>query len=71
MEINNYDYYDGQGILKCKRLLELHFRLSHKDELEGLMKAAGFNVKALYGDYGYSEFNNDSPLMIWFLEKVD
>jgi len=65
-----YEEYDGQGILKRKRHLELHFRLSQRDEFEELAKAAGFKVKSLYGDYAYSEFINDSPLMIWLLEKV-
>jgi SAM-dependent methyltransferase len=68
--IQLYEEYDGQGILKRKRLLELHFRLSQRDEFEELAKAAGFKVKSLYGDYAYSEFNNDSPLMIWLLEKM-
>ena len=66
-----YEEYDAKGVLKSKRLLELHFRLSRKDEFEALAKTAGFKVKALYGDYAYSEYNPDSPFMIWLLEKVD
>lgn len=65
-----YEEYDATGILQSKRLLELHFRLSEKDEFEELAKAAGFKVKALYGDYAYSKFCDDSPTMIWFLENV-
>ena len=65
-----YEEYDAKGVLQSKRLLELHFRLSKKDEFEELAKAAGFKVKALYGDYTYSEFSDDSPAMIWFLENV-
>ena len=65
-----YEEYDAKGVLQSKRLLELHFRLSKKDEFEELAKAAGFKVKALYGDYAYSEFSDDSPVMIWFLENV-
>ncbi len=65
-----YEEYDAKGILQSKRLLELHFRLSQKDEFEELAKATGFKVKALYGDYAYSEFNDASPAMIWFLENV-
>jgi SAM-dependent methyltransferase len=65
-----YEEYDAKGVLQSKRLLELHFRLSQKDEFEELAKAAGFKVKALYGDYAYSEFSDDSPAMIWFLENV-
>jgi SAM-dependent methyltransferase len=65
-----YEEYDAKGILQSKRLLELHFRLSQKGEFEELAKAAGFKVKALYGDYAYSEFSDDSPAMIWLLENV-
>ena len=65
-----YEEYDAKGILQLKRLLELHFRLSQKDEFEELAKATGFKVKALYGDYAYSEFSDYSPAMIWFLDNV-
>jgi SAM-dependent methyltransferase len=65
-----YEEYDAKGVLKSKRLLELHFRLSRKAEFEELAKAAGFKVKAFYGDYSYSEFNDDSPFLIWLLENV-
>ena len=65
-----YEEYDAKGVLQSKRLLELHFRLSQKDEFEELAKNAGFKVTALYGNYAYSEFSDDSPIMIWFLENV-
>lgn len=65
-----YEEYDAKGVMKSKRLLELHFRLTLKDEFEELAKEAGFKVKAFYGDYAYSEFNDDSPFMIWVLEDT-
>lgn len=65
-----YEEYDAKGALISKRLLELHFRLSYKDEFEELAREAGFRVKAFYGDYAYSEFSDDSPFMIWILENV-
>jgi SAM-dependent methyltransferase len=65
-----YEEYDANGVLRSKRLLELHFRLSHRDEFEELVKAAGFKVKAFYGDYVWSEFNDESPFMIWILENA-
>jgi SAM-dependent methyltransferase len=66
-----YEEYDANGVLKSKRLLELHFRLSSRDEFEELAKAAGFRVKAFYGDYSYSEFDEESsPFMIWLLEHA-
>lgn len=65
-----YEEYDAGGTLTSKRLLELRFRLSHRDEFEELAKEAGFTIKAFYGDYAYSEFNNESPFMIWILENA-
>ncbi len=65
-----YEEYDARGVLKSKRFFEVHFRLSSRDEFEELAKAAGFKVRAFYGDYSYSAFKDDSPLMIWFLENA-
>jgi len=64
-----YEEYDRDGVLTSKRLLELHFRLSHREEFEELAKEAGFTIKEFYGDYEYSPFDDDSPFMIWVLEK--
>lgn len=67
-----YEEYDAAGVLKSKRFIELHFRLSGKDEFEELAKVAGFKVRAFYGDYACAEFNEESsPFMIWILEKTD
>ncbi len=65
-----YEEYSEGGILRSKRLLELHFRLSGRLEFEALARAAGFEVKSFYGDYCYSQFTEDSPFMIWILENV-
>jgi hypothetical protein len=33
--------------------------------------AAGFSIKAFYGDYEYNEFDPDSsPAMVWLMEKT-
>jgi len=64
-----YEEYDPEGVLVKKRLLELHFRLSGREEFEALARQAGFRVKALYGDYNRSSYQPDSPVMIWVLEK--
>jgi SAM-dependent methyltransferase len=65
-----FEQYDAEGVLKSKRLMELHFRLSRRDEFENLLKATGYTIKAFYGDYSYTEFNElNSPYMIWVLEK--
>jgi len=65
-----YEEYDSNGVLHSKRVLELHFRLSEKEEFEELLQDAGFKIKSIYGDYSYSEFKEDSPFMIWILENA-
>jgi SAM-dependent methyltransferase len=66
-----FEEYDVNGVMKSKRMMELHFRLTPKDEFEEMAKAAGFSVNALFGDYTYKEFNEESsPFVIWILERV-
>ena len=66
-----FEEYDAEGVLKAKRLMELHFRLSRRDEFDHLLKTAGFSIKAFYGDYTYTAFDEaSSPYMIWVLEKI-
>ena len=65
-----YEVYDANGVMTSKRLLEIHFRLTRKDEFEELAERTGFKIKALYGNYSYSGFNAESsPFMIWNLER--
>jgi len=66
-----FEEYDEKGRLQAKHLMELRFRLSTREEFEALAQAAGFKIKAFYGDYTYAEFRPDSsPFMIWRLGKV-
>ena len=66
-----FEEYNAEGGLNSKRLMELHFRLSRRDEFEALLKATGFSIKAFFGDYTYTEFDEVcSPYMIWVLEKT-
>lgn len=65
-----FEEYDAKGVLQAKRLLELHFRLTRRDEFEELAKSVGFKVKDFYGDYSYSAFDAEDPFMIWLLEKL-
>ncbi len=66
-----FEEYDAQGLLTAKRLMELTFRLTARDEFEQLAVQAGFKIKAFYGDYAYAEFKPDSSrFMVWILEKT-
>ena len=65
-----FEEYDKSCVMTSKRLLELRFRLTGKEEFEDLAKLTGFRVKEFYGDYDHSEFQaENSPAMIWILEK--
>ncbi len=65
-----YEEYNARGVLRAKRLMELKFRLTEREEFETLAMEAGFKVKAFYGDYARAPFREDSPFMIWVLEKA-
>jgi SAM-dependent methyltransferase len=66
-----FEEYDPRGVMVSKRLLELCFRFSGREEIETLAQAAGFRVKALYGDYEWGEFQAESSLfMIWLFERA-
>jgi SAM-dependent methyltransferase len=64
-----YEEYDAGGNLIKERLLELSFRLSEREEFGELISEIGFRVQALYGGYSGAEYEQDSPMMIWVLEK--
>ncbi len=67
-----FEEYDANGIMRAKRMVELHFRIVEKREFENLAASVGFKVAALYGDYAYAEFQDEtSPFMIWVLYKVN
>ena len=65
-----YEEYDAKGSMMSKRLLEARFCLIQKSRFEELASSAGLKTAALYGDYSYSEFREDtSPFQIWMLQK--
>jgi ubiquinone/menaquinone biosynthesis C-methylase UbiE len=66
-----YEIYNDQNALIDKRTLEMNFYLFAKTEFEELIHSTGFQVEELYGDYAYSEFDEDaSPFMIWKLKNT-
>jgi SAM-dependent methyltransferase len=66
-----YNIYDEHhGFVETRRL-EINFCLFTKNEFEQLVSSAGLRVDALYGDYSYSRFDQEtSPFMIWKLRKA-
>lgn len=66
-----FEEYDASGIMRAKRMVEVHFRIVEKRTFENLAASVGFKVAALYGDYAYAEFQDEtSPFMIWVLQKA-
>jgi SAM-dependent methyltransferase len=65
-----YEEYDAMGTLRRKSMLDVRFALIEREQFEALATGAGFRVAALYGDYDYAPFEDEtSPFMIWVLEK--
>lgn len=65
-----YEEYGSGGELGRKLMLDIRFALLGRDEFEALATDAGFRIAALYGDYDYAPFHQEtSPFMIWVLEK--
>lgn len=66
-----YEEYDANGTMTSKKCIELHFRLSDRNEFERMAQETGFKIKALYGDFTYAKFQEkSSPHMIWIMEAV-
>jgi SAM-dependent methyltransferase len=63
-----YEEYDGNGLLRSKRLMELRYCLHSRDEFAHLAGTMGFRVERLYGDYEYGELHEmTSPFTVWVL----
>ena len=66
-----YEFFDASNELHAKRALPMRFALIDRIRFTELVNAAGFVPVALYGDYGRSEYlEESSPFMVWILEKA-
>jgi SAM-dependent methyltransferase len=67
-----YEFFDASNELRSKRALPMRFALIDRISFTELVNAAGFVPVALYGDYGRSEYlEESSPFMVWILEKAN
>lgn len=65
-----FEFFDGDGRLREKRLLQMRFAFVEKHEYEQMAQDAGFHIVQLYGSYDRAPFDPaQSPVMIWVLEK--
>jgi SAM-dependent methyltransferase len=66
-----YEFFDASNELRAKRALPMRFALIDRSGFAELAIAAGFIPVALYGDYGRSEYlEESSPFMVWILETA-
>ena len=61
---------DRDGAVVRKLYRDYRLRYSHRWEMYHLLRSSGFEVDALYGDFDYAEFDEDSTEMIWVARKV-
>lgn len=65
-----FEFFDSDGRLLEKRLLQMKFAFVEKDEFEQMAQDAGFRIAQLYGSYDRASFDPaQSPVMIWRFEK--
>jgi len=64
-----FEEYDTDGLLRSKRLMEIHYALISREEFEAMIESIGFRVVSLHGDYAGSDLYEMSPFMIWTLER--
>jgi SAM-dependent methyltransferase len=66
-----YEVFDASNELVAKRALPMRFALIDRSGFVEAAEAGGFVPVALYGDYGRSEYSEESsPFMVWILEKA-
>jgi ubiquinone/menaquinone biosynthesis C-methylase UbiE len=67
-----FEQYATDGTMRVRVMVDLAFHVFDRGEVERLVASAGFRILALYGDYAYAAFHEQSsPFMIWVLEKRD
>lgn len=64
-----YEIYDQQHRLIDKRFMDIRFSLISKNDFITMAEKAGFKVKAVYGDYQFTDFDESSLYMNFLLEK--
>lgn len=60
---------NAHGELVDELFQHVRFALIERDEFESMASSAGFEIVNLVGDYEESAFSENSPFMIWTLQK--
>ena len=64
-----YERYDASGTLETRRAHELTIRTTNRDELELMLRLAGFGVEATCGDFDGGTFDAASDHLIMLARK--
>ena len=64
-----YESYDASGALETSRAHDLTIRTTNRDELELMLRLAGFRVEATYGDFEGGRFDAASDHLIMLARK--
>jgi SAM-dependent methyltransferase len=64
-----YESYDASGALETSRAHDLTIRTTSRDELELMLRLAGFRVEATYGDFEGGRFDAASDHLIMLARK--
>jgi ubiquinone/menaquinone biosynthesis C-methylase UbiE len=62
---------DRYGKVFSKTYCPLSFSWIYPEQIRKMALEIGFEVEALYGDFSYSDFNDQSRNQIWFLRRVE
>lgn len=66
-----YELYTTLNVLVEKRFLPITFRPISRQEFEGMLEGLPLEVEALYGDYNYGPFDEEtSGFMVYKLRKT-
>jgi len=64
-----YERYDSSGTLENRRAHDLTIRITNRDELDLMLRLAGFRVEAVYGDFEGEPFTSASDHLIVLARK--
>ena len=57
--VQSYERRSPEGSIIENRIIEIRFYLFYKRQFESLVRALGFEVAALYGDYDYKSYEEE------------
>lgn len=61
---------DADGAVARRLYRDYRLRYCHRWEVHHLLRASGFEVERLYGDFDRSEFDSESTEMVWVARRV-